>query len=258
MSKAIVYFLFLLLANCIQGFSQFRFGITAGGNRSSIIFSSPVQIDQAQASHTSIQKALNTYYGGLVFQFKTGKKIVIRPEIEYYKKSWEVNASDRSRINTFRFLRRYDINYLQVPLNVLLTTPLGKGRIYCGAGPYIAFACNGTVQTTDEILDLEYRKFDEPAVTFQQDNIYKPIQFISHYTINRIDYGGNGIIGYEFAFGLFAEAGVGIGLRQISTSYERYDILLNQTIRDSGVKSKYNIFHIGAGWTFIYRKYHPR
>lgn len=227
--------------------TQFRMGARGGGAVSSVNFSSKFQLDQAGATHSDIQKPVYTYYGGLVLQFKAGKTFIIRPAIEYFKKAWKVEANDRGRISTFRFLRNYDIDYLQVPINVLLTTPLAKGKVYIGFGPYVGYALRGTVKVYDEIFDLEFKKFNEPVYTYLP-NDYTPIQFISHYSINRFDYGINGVLGYEFAFGLFIEAGVDIGIHQVSNSYERYDLQRNRTIRDPNSSVKYSIFQLGAGF----------
>ncbi len=255
MIKTTIHFPFFVMWLLVSfpGFSQARFGLTGGGAISSVLFSSKIQVDQAWVSHADIQKPVSTYYGGVIFHFKAGKKFVVKPGIEYFKKAWEVEANDKGRISTFRFLRRYDINYLQLPVLLSLTTSLGNGKVYVGAGPYAAFAINGSVKVDKEIFDLEFKKHDEPIYTYLPGDNYKPVQFINHFTINRIDYGFRGNMGYEFNFGLFLEAGVDMGVQQVSTSLERYDIQWNRTIRDPSSNVKFSIFHVGTGWMFNFK-----
>lgn len=250
------HFAGILLLCGVSGFAQFRLGVKGGAAVSSVLISSQVQVDKASASHTDVQKAVNSYFGALVFQVKAGKKFVIRPGVAYFKKAWEIDGKDLGRISSSRVLRKYDINYIQVPVNILLTTPLANGRIYLGAGPYAAYAFAGTVAVNGEKYDLEFKKFDEPVFTYLSGDSYRPIRFISHYTINRIDYGLNGMMGYEFNIGLFLEAGIDIGVRQVSTSQERYDVQWSRTVRDPRSSVKYSIFQIGFGWMINNRGYH--
>lgn len=242
----------------LPAYSQFRIGIIGTGDASAVLYSSKIDIDQAHATHSDAQKSVFTYSTGVVLPFKVGKKFIIRPGIEYFKKAWEVQANDRGRVSTFKFLRKYDIKYIQIPINLLLTTPLANGKVYIGTGPYMAYAINGSVKVEAKIFDVEFNKVDEPIFTYLVGNSYKPIQFVDHYTINRIDYGVKGIVGFESRMGLFAEAGIDVGIRQISTSYERYDLQLNRNIRDPNSSVKYSVFHMGVGWLFESKRSHAQ
>lgn len=240
---------FLILVVNFPVFGQLRLGIRGGGAISSVIYSSRIQTDEAAATHTDVQRPALTYYGGLFLQHNVGKRLALRTEIQYFKKSWEIQANDRGRISNFRQLREYNINYVEVPVNLFLTAPLSNGKIYIGAGPYVSMALNGWVKADEKIADIEFNQVDEPVFTFLPGDGYKPIQFVNHFTINKIDYGVNGKFGYQFLFGLLLEAGVDLGLREVSTSHERFEMQWNRSVRDPNTSVKYSIFYIGAGWT---------
>jgi hypothetical protein len=119
-------------------------------------------------------------------------------------------------------------------------------ELYVGLGPYVAFALSGKVSFVDQTFRIQFKKYDEYVYRYTPDD-HTPIRYITRYTFNRWDYGINSTVGYEFAFGLFVEAKYDIGLREVSTSKERYSSQWNGTIQDPSVRSKFSIFQVGIG-----------
>lgn len=244
-------FLFLLLVLLpITGAAQLRVFVHGGTAVSSVLYSPRVEGGPfTQGAKHDYQKPIQTFYGGVAFQFKAGRYFEIRSGIQFFKKGWKINyfeGEDSTQVESNLFLRKYAANYLQVPVTLMFATPIGIGKLYVGLGPYVALALNGKVSDADQTFRIQFKKYDEYIYQYTPDD-HTPIRYITRYTFNRLDYGINSAIGYEFPSGFFVEAKYDVGLREVSTSHERYSSEWQGTIQDLSVSSKYSIFQFGIG-----------
>ena len=246
------YSLLLLIITIvpITTVAQLRVFVTGAGAISSVLYSPAVEGDPITAGvKHDYQKPVTTFNGGVAVQFKAGKYFELRSGIEYFEKGWKINyfeESDAAQPQSDVLLRKYKLNYLQVPVTLIYSTPIGVGKLYVGLGPYVAYVLDGEVSYEDQSFDLQFEKYNEYIYQYTPDD-HTPISYITHYSVNRLDYGINSAVGYEFAFGLFVEAKYDVGLRQISTSKERYSSEWQGNIQDPSVNSKYSIFQVGVG-----------
>jgi hypothetical protein len=234
----------------IATLAQIRVYVTGAGAISSVLYSPAVEgnLITAGVKH-DYQKPVIAFNGGVIVQIKGGKYFELRSGIEFFKKGWKINyfdEGDSTHLPSDKLLRKYNLNYLQIPVTLIYATPIGIGKLYVGIGPYLAYALNGEVSTPDKTFDLQFEKYNEYVFRYTPDD-HTPIRYITHYTANRFDYGIESVMGYEFEFGLFIEAKYNIGFRNVSTSYERYSSEWNGTVRDPSLRSKYSIFQLGIG-----------
>lgn len=233
-----IFFLFLLsilLAN--SGSAQIRVGVKSGLLNPGITFLSS-NFDVSETSEIA------TIYvdrypgirlmGGVLLDFKMGNLFTLRPNILYKNKTWEDN-----KIIEFRNGRtnsdsseEYHIKYIEVPVHIIYSSPLGDGKLYIGAGPYFSYALNGNYLYRARPAD----GFKEEDIKFdiKQDNSSSP----ENNNLHRIDYGLSSVIGYEFTFGLLVDVGYDLGLRNIFVNPQPL----------TGPKSKYNVFTLCAGY----------
>lgn len=131
-------------------------------------------------------------------QLSPSSKLYFQPGIVFYNKgrkfsnTYDTSIYDYSNIDAIQY-----VNYIDVPLNVLLKIPLGqKAKFFIGAGPYLSFFYNGREKTevflktgtveTNENTDLPVGKGPGKYKT--------------------IDIGANGVAGIEFGK-IFINAG---------------------------------------------------
>ena len=93
------------------------------------------------------------------------------------------------------------INYLEMPLNLLYYSGLGKGHFFFGGGPYVAVGLNGmkkVIYNEKEVEELDIVFGKEPA------------------TIKKTDYGVQGLIGYKLGYGSYIKLFYSHGLANLS------------------------------------------
>jgi hypothetical protein len=93
------------------------------------------------------------------------------------------------------------INYLEMPLNMLYYSGLGKGHFFFGGGPYVAIGLNGrtkVIYNEKEVEELDIIFGTEPG------------------TIKKTDYGVQGLIGYKLGYGSYIKLFYSHGLANLS------------------------------------------
>lgn len=48
------------------------------------------------------------------------------------------------------------VDYVEIPLNLLVKAPLGKGRLFLGGGPFVAFGVNGKISSGSNSADITF------------------------------------------------------------------------------------------------------
>ena len=89
---------------------------------------------------------------------------------------------------------------IEVPLNLLGKIPVGAGKLYLGAGPYIAGTVAGTIKKQID------NKSETTDMKFGNDNTDDQ---------KVLDYGANFLGGYQFDTGLLIGGGYGFGLANL-------------------------------------------
>lgn len=109
---------------------------------------------------------------------------------------------------------KYQLSYLELPLNLVYKAPLGNGFVMVGFGPYVGYAINGKA-THDGIgsgkaeSDVEFTNVVELNDPFTRSYF------------KALDFGGNVFVGYETASGIFFQLNSQLGMVNINPDDER-------------------------------------
>lgn len=106
---------------------------------------------------------------------------------------------------------KWNISYIEVPINFLYKPELGDGKLILGIGPYIAFGVGGKVKEKNgKDWDIKY------------ENEIKLSQWGQAYYLKRLDFGGNLLVGYELSSKLSAQLNAQLGMAKINTEFSDY------------------------------------
>lgn len=180
-------FLSLFLATVSAAtFAQLpTFGIRGGVNFAKLLISA----DGTNLSATT--GSLTTYSVGAFADFKFGNTS-LQPALNYTGKGGTITGDGGTS-------GKFDLHYLQVPLNLVYHIPVIVGNIYFGAGPYVAVGVNGTATGNDGTTTTSDK------VTFGGANG----DFAS------TDIGINGIAGIQFKGGFLIHINYDLGLTNV-------------------------------------------
>jgi len=127
------------------------------------------------------------------------------------------------------------LNYLELPVNALLTIPSGDGSIVLGGGPYFGYGINADADYDIKLNGVDVRDIEENEDFYIEE---EPLKF-GQGGLSRIDYGVNITAGYRFYSGLSINAGYGLGLKPILNDPD-----------DPDTKVKNRHFSLGLGFSF--------
>jgi hypothetical protein len=156
------------------------------------------------------------YHAGVNIQLPIAPEIYFQPGLMYALKGAKIATT------------KYKLSYIELPLNVVYKASLGSGFFMLGFGPYIAFGIGGkAVPESGSSSDIKFKKSmvsgDAPL------SVYKPF-----------DAGGNILVGYEMAGGLFLQLDTQLGMLNIYPENSSGDI---STMKNTG-------FGLSLGYRF--------
>jgi hypothetical protein len=105
-----------------------------------------------------------------------------------------------------------NLDYLEMPLNLLYRPQLGDGHILLGFGPYVAYGIGGKVKTEGGSITSNL------DVKFQ--NIVKQSDSGDFAYYRAFDAGANIFFGYEFYYGIFCKLNAQLGMLKVNPEYE--------------------------------------
>jgi hypothetical protein len=102
---------------------------------------------------------------------------------------------------------RWNLSYIEVPINFLYKPALGTGKLLLGVGPYVAFGIGGSVKNFDgKKIDLKFENEISASQAADLNTAYA----------RSIDAGGNLLVGYEFANKLSAQLNAQLGMLKVN------------------------------------------
>jgi len=171
----------------------------------------------------SFPLAMDFYFQpGLLFTTKGSKE-----DIEFSFSKAENNAATI-------YIRT---SYVEMPLNIMYRTKVGKGYILLGFGPYAAYGVGGKVKIESDFI--EQRTYDVKFTNKVSENESDPEE---RYYLRPLDAGANIFFGYEMPFGLFWQLNSQLGLLKINPEYEG-ESGSEASLRNTG-------FGLSAGYRF--------
>ncbi|OQP55992.1 hypothetical protein A4H97_20620 [Niastella yeongjuensis] len=111
---------------------------------------------------------------------------------------------------------KWDLSYIELPVNLLYKPSVGLGKLLLGFGPYVAYAAGGSVKRKDaKDGEIEYKN----DITISQNTAGA---LSGTYYMKRLDVGGNMLIGYEFAKKISVQLNAQLGITDINSRIKDY------------------------------------
>ena len=146
------------------------------------------------------------YHVGVNAQIPIAMKFYFQPGLLYSTKG----AKTKSESST----STTNINYLEMPLNVVYKTPCSNGSFIAGFGPYVAYGIGGKVKTTGDSPTIE-TKIEFKNVIELTDPLDVPFY-------KAFDAGASAFVGYEMTNGVFCQLNMQLGLLKINSEYQEF------------------------------------
>lgn len=250
--KNAIFFLFVLLLslsaraqneNDKEILSGFSLGVKAGVAFATFSAYNSGFNTQMFAEELYEANSVTSFYIGGILNVPWGKAFTVQPGLTLIKMGTKITWSSTASTQVAQAGQNLEGNkrlnpwYLQVPLNGIFSFKVGAGKIFIGAGPYVAFGLFG--KYTDG------RRIDGNLVT--GDGSSENLKFGNNTDIDKskdlkaIDFGLNFLLGYQLANGLNANLGYGLGLTNVSP---------NAGLSGDASSMKNRVVSVGLGFAF--------
>ncbi len=182
--------------------SQVSFGVQGGG-----IYSMPRVDEEFLPGQVIKGDPKFGYMAGFVADIPFGEGgLRLMPELNYINKGYKLKTSFSFLGTDYAIDGTSSINYIELPLNLAYTLPVGDNFLVVGAGPYGAYGINGKVKATT-------------TIDGQSGEGEEKVEFGSgEEQVNRFDYGLNFMAGYLVGNGLEVKLNYSFGLAELSNS----------------------------------------
>lgn len=202
-----------------NGDSRMSFGILGGANMQNLN-GKDVKGDKLE------NDMIIGYHVGVNVQIPIAPQFYFQPGLMFSTKGGE---------NTEGLITsKYNLSYIELPLNLVYKAQLGGGYFMLGFGPYVAYGIAGKGTFTGGAVtvesDVEFKKaveIGDPLTT----PYFKPL-----------DAGANIFFGYELAMGIFAQFDAQLGLININPEDKR--------LPDNKLAIKNTGFGLSLGYRF--------
>ena len=210
MKKTILVFAGFILS--AAAFSQVSLGVQGIGNLSNASIKTEDMLNPSK-------KASALPGAGLVAQFDLGKNVAIRTGVNYLQHGFKLKGSFDEDfgedVSSVIFNTKTNLNYVQVPVNILYKVPSRLFDFYIGGGPYVSYGVSGKIKITSTI---NYENGDKEIETEEQKAFTK--EGGDEAGLKRSDIGVGAIAGFKFTNGLFANVGYQLNLSNSSGDSE--------------------------------------
>lgn len=218
--------------------AQARFGIQAGVNFAS------AQVETYNPV-TNVTEEMNTKSNtGATFGFLADLPLVetlsFMPELNYVQKGYEFQNSSGNVVAK----AKAKLNFIEIPLNFVVRTDVGMGKLFFGLGPSVGFGISGKSEESVSGLGGGFDYSEKVDVEFDGDE--KATDNKMH--LKRMDLGANALAGYMFSNGVFLKVNYTYGFRNLLPDYAAPDDKDTFKTRGLSIKLGY-MFGGGNGGT---------
>lgn len=130
---------------------------------------------------------------------------------------------------------KWNISYIEIPINFLYKPTLGNGKLLLGFGPYIGIGVGGKIKTEGDDIDVKFSSdLDANEAT----------EFMSGaaWYQKRLDFGGNLLAGYELSSKLSFQLNAQLGMANLFPKFDGE--------KPDDTKMKNTGFGISVGYRF--------
>ncbi len=182
--------------------SQVSLGVQGGG-----VFSMPRVEEEFLPGQIIKGDPKFGYQFGFITDIPFGEGgLRLMPELNYINKGFKLNTSFNLLGTDYAIDGTSSINYIELPLNLAYTVPVGDNFLVIGAGPYGAYGINGKVKATTTIDGQSSKGEDKVEFGSGEEQT------------KRFDYGLNFMAGYLVGNGLTVKLNYSFGLAELSNS----------------------------------------
>jgi|HubBroStandDraft_1064217.scaffolds.fasta_scaffold86135_2 hypothetical protein len=180
-------------------------------------------------------KSIFAYDAGIVLTTKLNPSFNFRTGVFYEVKGFADHSYNNSGYVYPNVTdTRIQINYLEVPLDLEYTTPVGEGKAFVGVGPFIAYALNARSSET---------QYDLPGGSHPDSTVKSHGPFVLS-SSDKIDAGINAIFGYQFRRGISFVLSYDYSLTSIAQNLAAY----NEFMGTPGQKFHFQVFRASVGY----------
>jgi len=229
----------ILLLISLNTLKAQRIGIIGGENIASLVKSDNLII-RSFKGEIGKEKMRFGYSLGIIINIPLREKLSLESSILYSTKGNKSELSTNNGKNSY--LTGYDLfsetqlNYIDIPVNLKISHPLGVVRIFVAIGPYFAIGTKGTVNR-----DITFRYYNG-RVDQSEDKYDLQLGNSSSDHIKRFDYG----VGYRL--------GVEYNSFQLGASYSQglLNIFPNQNVSGASIKNR--VFQVSVAYFLLNRE----
>lgn len=207
--------------------AQTKFGIKAGIRYSNVT----EKAENGIKSNTRSQPGLLV---GLTADFHLVSDFFIQPSLVYVRKGFQqqIGGFYDSAINF-----KVRVDYMELPVNFFYKPKLGIGNVLVGFGPYMAYGFGGNWKSDTDIVLGDIRMDGEGSVALRNDG---SVHNDSEYIYGKpLDYGVNGVLGYEFREILSLQITGLLGIANIVPHFDGYQTLGSLRNKGMGISVGY-------------------
>lgn len=188
MKKNVVLLTLALVATTLSSYAQVSFGVKAGYNSATV-----------STENNEGTSRLSGFHAGVIADLSLAESFSLQPQLLYSAKGIKIKDFDMNENET---KVSYKLNYLELPVNFLYKPQVGAGKLFVGAGPYVALGLGGKFGDTKVKFDgKKSADIDET-----DDNVH----------LKALDAGANFLAGYELKNGLLFSINYSLGLTNVS------------------------------------------
>ncbi|RYE53900.1 MAG: PorT family protein, partial [Sphingobacteriales bacterium] len=182
-----------------------KFGFKAGATYATLSAYS-VEGEETEADY------ITSFYGGATIEMLFSETFSLQSGLSYVGKGFKGSAEADFFGEPVSFEAEMNLNYLELPLNAILSIPSADGNIFVGGGPYFAYGLSSK-------SNFVFKMGDEEVSS--EDFDVEPVKFGDG--LRPTDYGVNLLLGYRMYSGLSISAGYGLGLQSVAEDPDNAD-----------------------------------
>ena len=190
--------------------AQFSFGIQGTGNLSDAAINKEEGFD--------INKKMRAMPGGgIVVVYQVGQHVALRSGVNYLQHGIRFDMEGiyqwEGQDIAYKAIAKSNLNYIQVPVNILYTTGGSAVQFFAGGGPFVNYGISGKTK-----LETTYKAPGEDPFTEKEESDAFKKESDGGSGFSRTDFGVGAIAGIKIWNGFFVNAGYQFSLSNINSN----------------------------------------
>lgn len=154
---------------------------------------------------------ISTFHAGIVADIALGKHFALQPGVLYAPRGFDQDGYIPGPADGPEEMdAKVRYHYLEMPVNFLYKHTWGPGRLFVGAGPFLAYGIKGSVDATH----MKTYHLKETVVFMNKPRSYQSIMAQKRY-LKPFNAGAGLMLGYECFSGMTLSANYNIGLTNL-------------------------------------------